>query len=226
MNVRRTVLVLSTFGFLALSTNLHAFAATAPFTDVSQVASKEIITSLQQRGYLHGVTDQQFQPEATITAAQGIQLIVNALDLNIDGIRFIQEPKATNYFAKADNDAWYAPALIIAANNGLKLPADLDPDKEWSREEFIYQLVSAVEQHVNLPMINIVPVEINDGDALDPSYQGAIQRALAFGVAKLDAEGNMHPKDVISRSEAAELIYGAIEYLKAHPAPAADAMQP
>lgn len=226
MNVRRTFMVLSTFGFLALSMTNPAFAATTSFTDLNQVAAKEKIISLQQRGYLHGVDDKQFMPDATVTAAQGIQLIVNALGLNIDGIRFLQEPKATNYYAKADNDAWYAPVLIIAANNGLKLPADLDPDQAWSREEFLYHLVSAVEQHGHLPMINIIPVEIKDGDSLTPSYQGAIQRALSFGIVQLDAEGSLHPKDVITRSEAAELIYNAIEYVKAHQAPAAEAVQP
>ncbi|WP_025847535.1 S-layer homology domain-containing protein [Brevibacillus agri] len=75
-------------------------------------------------------------------------------------------------------------------------------------------------------MINLAPVAIKDGDALTPSYQGAIQRALHFGIVKLDAEGNLHPKAVITRKEAAELIYNAIEYLQAHPAPATEDVQP
>ncbi|WP_432776324.1 S-layer homology domain-containing protein [Brevibacillus gelatini] len=226
MNARRTFMVLSALGVLALSMANPAFAATASFTDLNQVTTKDKIISLQQRGYLHGVNDKQFQPDATVTAAQGIQMIVNALSLNIDHIRFIQPPKATHYYAKADNDAWYAPALIIAAHNGLELPADFDPNQAWSREQFLYHLVTAIEQHEQLPMINLAPVAIKDGDALTPGYQGAIQRALHFGIVKLDANGNLHPKAAITREEAAEFIYNAIEYLQAHPAPASEGVQP
>ncbi|WP_243124100.1 S-layer homology domain-containing protein [Pelotomaculum schinkii] len=70
-------------------------------------------------------------------------------------------------------------------------------------------------------MINLVPVEIADHDQLTISYDGAIQRALFYGVTKLDAEGKFNAKGKISRAEAAEQIYNALEYLKAHPAPAA-----
>ncbi|MGN7470873.1 S-layer homology domain-containing protein [Brevibacillus sp. SAFN-007a] len=226
MNIKRTFMVLSTLGYLALSMTNQAVAATSSFTDVNDVAAKEKIISLQQRGILHGVNDKQFMPDATVTAAQGIQLIVNALGLDIDNIRFIQEPKATHYYAKANDNAWYAPALIIAAHNGLQLPADLDPNQAWSREQFLYHLVTAIEQHGQLPMINLAPVAIKDEDALNPSYQGAVQRALHFGIVKLDAEGSLHPKATLTRKEAAEFIYNAIEYLQAHPAPAAENVQP
>lgn len=129
--------------------------------------------------------------------------------------------KATDCFAKADNNAWYADALIVASVNGLELPADLDPEQEWTREEFTYHLIQAMEAHGNLPMLNIVPIEIADHDQLLISYDGAIQRALVYGVARLDAEGKFNSKGKISRAEAAEQTYNALEYLKAHPVPAA-----
>ncbi|MGG1661792.1 S-layer homology domain-containing protein [Brevibacillus sp. NRS-1366] len=217
MKTTRTLLAFSTFALLTLSIAQQGFAAPTPFTDLANVSGKDKILALQQMGALRGVEDNQFMPDATITAAQGIQLIVNALELNLDRIRFIKQPQATDYFAKVDNNGWYANALIIAAHNGFDLPADLEPNQLWTKEEFIHQLMLALEQHNNLPKIKIAPAEFGDMDELTPSYQGSIQRAIVLGIAKLDADKNLHPKDGITRKEAAEIIYNALAFIKALP---------
>jgi hypothetical protein len=49
---------------------------------------------------------------------------------------------------------------------------------------------------------------------------GAIQRALAYKVASLDADGNFNPKSELSRADAAAEVYHALQYIEAHPAPA------
>jgi hypothetical protein len=56
-------------------------------TDLAHVTAKDKIISLQNGGYIHGVTNELFVPNATITAAQGVQLIVNALGLNLDLVK-------------------------------------------------------------------------------------------------------------------------------------------
>lgn len=221
MGIKSKMITFSAAAVLTITFAGHSFAAVNPFTDLTNVTAKEKIIALYEKGYVKGVGGNLFAPNDPITAAQSVQLIVNSLDLNLDLVRFSKEPKATDYFARADNDAWYADALIVASVNGLELPADLDPEQEWTREEFTYHLIRAMETHGNLPLLNIVPVEIDDHDQLTIGYDGAIQRALVYGVAKLDADGKFNPKGKISRAEAAEQIYNALEYLKAHPAPAA-----
>jgi hypothetical protein len=213
-------LTLSATALLTLAFAGQSFAASLPFADLSNTAAKDKIVELQQKGVIHGLGDDQFLPDAPVTAAQGIQLLVNALDLNIDLLRFIKAPQATDYYPKASNDAWYAEALIIAANNDIGLPADLDPGKNWTREEFTHQLILAIEKHSNLPMIKIIPVEIADGDEFINDYEGSIQRAVVLGIASLDKAGNFHPADNITRADAAEMIYNALAYIAAHPAPA------
>lgn len=63
-------------------------------------------------------------------------------------------------------------------------------------------------------MINIVPVDIADDDALDPSYQGSVQRSLKYNINTLDANGKFNPKSELTRAEAAVMLYNALEYLK------------
>lgn len=82
------------------------------------------------------------------------------------------------------------------------------------------KLSQSMQKYGNLPMIKLNPAEIADGDQVTAEYQGAIQRALVYEVIKLDAEGKLNPKGKITRAEVAEKIYNALEYLKAHPAPA------
>ena len=213
-------LAISGTALLTLFVAGQSFAASAPFTDLANTSAKSKIVSLQEKGVLNGVGGGYFLPNSAITAAQGIQLMVNALDLNIDLLRFIKEPKATDYYANAKNDAWYADTLIIAANNGLDLPADLKPDQAWSREAFTHQLILAMEKHSNLPMIKIKPVDITDAADFTNGYDGSIQRAIVLGIAALDAKGNFHPADPITRADAAVMTYNALQYIEAHPAPA------
>ncbi|MFC4776583.1 S-layer homology domain-containing protein [Paenibacillus sp. GCM10023252] len=204
---------------LTLTLAGQSFAATSPFQDVKGTPAEDKINVLFEQGVIKGISDDKFAPGAVVTAAQGVQLIVNALDLNLDLVRFVKEPLATDYFKHADNKAWYAQTLIIAAVNNLELPADLKPTDKWTREEFTHQLISAIEQHANLPEIKLAPVEVKDQELLTPEYDGSLQRALAYGVVKLDEAGKFNPKAELTRGEAAEQIYNALEYIKAHPAP-------
>ncbi|WP_127490693.1 S-layer homology domain-containing protein [Paenibacillus glycanilyticus] len=219
MKTKTKTIILSTVTALSLTFAVPSFAAANPFSDLTNIAAKDKIIALQEKGLVQGISDNLFAPNDIITAAQGIQLIVNAANLNLDLVRFLVEPKATDYFKNADNDAWYANALITASVNGVVLPADLDPNKKWTREEFTHLLISTIEAHNNLPKLKLVPVEINDNKDLTIDYDGSIQRALAYNVVKLDEQGNFHPKAEITRAEAAEQIYNVLEYVKAHPAP-------
>jgi hypothetical protein len=218
MSIKSKIISLSTVAVLTLSLAVNCFADVIPFTDIASISAKDKVIALQDKGYVKGIGNGLFAPDKSITAVESIQLFVNTFKLNIDNIRFIKEPKATDYFIKADNDAWYAGTLIIASLNDLELPNNLDPNEKWTRERFTYQLIKATENHTNLPVIKISPVAISDQDQLTIDYSGAIQRALVYGITQLDGEGKFNPKAEISRAEAAEQIYNALEYIKAHPA--------
>ncbi|MEK3880717.1 S-layer homology domain-containing protein [Paenibacillus sp. FSL M7-0420] len=215
------MITLSAAAALALSFTGQQFASAAAFKDIHNVQDKDKIIALQNSGLIKGISADLFGPSLSITAAQGVQMIVSALDLNLDTIRFVKEPHATDYFKNASDSAWYAQALIIAGVHGLDLPADLKPGEKLTREEFTYQLIDAMENTNRLPMIKPVVVEYADQDQVQVEYSGALQRALNYGILKLDGSGKLNPKQEITRAEAAVAISNALAYLKAHPAPAA-----
>lgn len=220
MKMNAKMIALCTAAALTLAVPLQSFAAENSFKDLDNVTAKDKILILQEKGYVHGIGDMKFAPNKGVTAAEGIQFIVNTLELNIDNIRFIKAPLATDYFTKADNKAWYADALIIASLNGFEMPTDIDLNQQMTKEEFTFQLVRVMEKNKNMPMINIKPAEIKDEEQMKIEYSGAIQRALVYKLTQLDAEGKFNPTAKITRAEAAEQLYNALEYLKAHPAPA------
>ncbi|WP_222429986.1 S-layer homology domain-containing protein [Paenibacillus cremeus] len=217
MKSRKKLLSLSAAAVLSLTLAGQSFAATAAFTDLEQVAVKEKIISLQTQGLVSGISNDLFQPNATLTAAQGIQLIVKALGLNLNAIRFVKAPQATDYFAKAKNDAWYSQGFIIAANNGLNLPSDLDPDQKWTKATFTKELLLALDSHNIMHMMKLPPIDIKDKADISVDDLGAIQAAIYKGITSLDADGNFHPQAEITRAQAAEMIFNALKYV--HPTP-------
>lgn len=196
-----------------------SLGADTGFSDLSEGPTGSKMLELRDGGIVVGVGQGLFAPQRSLSAAEGVQLLVKAFNLNLDAIRFIKEPLATDSFPKADNKAWYAQALIIASVHGMNLPSELDPASNWTREEFTYRLVSAMENYGGLPYIKIVLREISDEESLNIEYSGAVQRALYYGLTDLNKDGSFKPKDIITREEAAEQIYNALQYLKAHPAP-------
>ncbi|NTV89192.1 MAG: S-layer homology domain-containing protein [Clostridiales bacterium] len=201
---------------IILSLSGQVMASAKPFSDLGSNAAGDKIVSLYEKGFVKGTGNGMFSPDAAITTAQEIQLLVNVLGLNLDTIRFIKEPKATDYFKNADNEAWYSNAFIIASVNGLGFPGSILPDSQMTREEFTYYLVTSFEAHYNLPKIKLSPAAIKDQDQITADYDGALQRSLVYGIVSLDSEGRYNPKALLTRAEAAEEVYNAITYAESH----------
>ncbi|PQP83699.1 amylopullulanase [Paenibacillus sp. PCH8] len=219
--MKKNILATFTAGAL-LTLSLSAgpiHADQAQFTDIQGIAGADKIESLHQDGFIKGVSDSMFKPELELNTAQGIQLIADGLDLNLDTIRFIKMPVPSDYFSAVKDGVWYSDAFIRAQYNGIKMPQDIDPSKPLTREQYTLFLMQGIEAKGGLPMIKIKPVDIADEQELTAEYQGAVQRSLVLKINELDAEGNFNPKQSITRAEAAIMMYNAIEYMDSFHAP-------
>ena len=199
--------ILTLITLLLLSMTVQCFAAANPFTDINDSPSKDKIVALYDAGVIKGMGDGLFNPDGIVTAAQGVQLIVNAFDISLAKFTFIKAPQATDWFKKADDNAWYADALIRAGANDIGLPTDLDPNAKWTKEDFTYYLIMAMEAHYQMPMINMMYIETADEADMTIEYQGAIQRSMKYNITALDQDKKFFPKKQLTRAEAAEMIY-------------------
>lgn len=191
----------------------------AKFTDIQGLAGADKIESLHQDGRIKGITDSLFKPGQQLTTAQGIQLIADGLDLNLDAIRFVKQPLPSDRFSKVLDGVWYSEAFIRAQYNGIQLEADIDPSQTLTREQFTMFLMQGIESKGALPMIKINPLDVADEDEITPSYQGAIQRSLVFNINTLDENGKFHPKLTVTRAEAAVMMYNAIKHMECFHSP-------
>ncbi|CAM3529865.1 S-layer homology domain-containing protein [Saccharibacillus sp. WB 17] len=193
--------------FTALSGG-SAYAA-SPFGDLNQVPEASKIRALQQAGLVHGSADGQFRPQGTLTNAQAIRLVVDMFDLDLGGLQFVRKPEASDYFPKADDQAWYAEALVIASYNDLDLPKDLDPNAAATRASFVSLLIRAGQNESALPVFKLIPVRITDEASIPDGSSGPMQEALAFGLLELDDQGNIRPNEQLTRAAAADILYRA-----------------
>ncbi|MDQ0887687.1 hypothetical protein QFZ81_002775 [Paenibacillus sp. V4I9] len=196
------------------------FSSAFAFTDVEE-GQAAAISALQERGIVSGIDKDHFVPKGKISYAQTIQMIVKGMNLNMDTLRFIKQPLASDTFTNIPNDAWYAEAFIIAHYNGMNIPKDVNPNATITREQFGEMLVRALEKKGNFPLVKMF-IPIKDEDQITPEYQGALQRLLLYKIAVLDNNGKFNPKAELTRGEAAGWIFNAIRVLETHiqkPAP-------
>lgn len=151
-----------------------------------------------------------------ITYGQGIDLIVKGLGLNIDNIRFIKEPKATDYCQYADNKASYAQSVIIAANNGITLDRKQRFNTPMTREQFALALEEAIEHTGPYPM-NMMWINIGDAAAFvnKDKSNNAVQALIKFGVVKLE-RNNFRPRANVTPAEANAMVAKAAAFIKEH----------
>jgi hypothetical protein len=183
------------------------------FSDLQNDPAKAKIEALERRGIVSGVNDGRFDPKGLVTYAQGVQMIVKGLDLNLDNIHFVKKPEAGDYFTRIQNDAWYAKAFIIAYHNGLPIPENVDPQSAMNKETFCNLLGHALMSKGDFPMIEIYKL-IADEDEITKEYMSSIQTLLILNIAKLDSGNRFSPKAEITRSQAAEMVYNAIGFLR------------
>lgn len=193
---------------LLLSSSLLLASSAAAFDDVAG-QDAAITKALQERGIIHGVTKDKFAPKSQLTGAQGVRMIVQALDL-----KGSSDSKAA-HGVKGGAAFWYSEALQIAKDNGIELPADFQPNEKLSREAFANMLMQGIASTGNYPVI-MMYVNVADADKVHPDYMGSIQTLLLTKIASLDEDGHFHPKSPITRMEAARLVYNAVEFVQKH----------
>lgn len=155
--------------------------------------------------------------KAELTMAQAVTLLVQGYDLNIDHMRFIKEPQASDYFTKIADDAPYATDFIIAHLNGLPLDRDIDPSVKITKQVYADLLFQALSTKGDFIFIEIFML-IEDAADIDSKYMNSIQKVLISDIASLDKEQKFHPKAHVKAGEARVMLHKALLFLKKHDA--------
>jgi len=203
-------------GVLLFASGSQAFAA---FDDLDNTLDKKKIEYLDEYHILTGMTDTKYAPEHALNTAQGVSALVKGLDLNLDNMRFIKKPEASDYYTRISNEAWYSDDMMVAYLNGLDIPADVDVTTSMTRGQFVSLLWQAVEQvdpDINESGGNNITSttaneQIADDQSLSAMDQQMLQQVIHREIATLDPKNKFYPNEPITRAEAAVMLYNAIE---------------
>lgn len=212
--MRRKKLNLAVAAFL--SGSLLLVPAASAFNDV-QGDDARMVESLQDRGMIQGMTKDKFIPLGKVTGAQGVHMIVQAL-----GLKAKSENQASSQ-STAKNWHWYDESLAIAADNGIVWPQGFSVSKELTREQFAFLLQQGIHATGEYPLIAML-IQIADADEVTKSYFNSVQALLLMKITELDDAGKFHPKQPLTRIEAAKWIYNSREFVDNH-GKADDSMQ-
>lgn len=155
----------------------------------------------------------QYKSTHKITSASAISQIVKTVGLNLDHVRFVKQPKASDTFKKVKDNAWYAQAFVIANYYGLDIPKDINPSAKVSREQFSHWLYKAITAKGNYYWTMML-YDIKDSKDINSAYMNSIQSLLNAGIAQLDKNKNFRPSDSITHGEAADMLERTAKFIK------------
>ena len=167
------------------------------FSDIGGHWAEESIQAMAQAGIVNGYTDGTFHPEAYVTRAEFVKMLLELLDISASG---------GERFTDVTADSWYYPYVYAAAEHGLVKGVT---EKEFAPNLQITRESVAVILHRALTGRGVIFSEASDfTDATQISgyAQEAVSQLAGAGIFK-GADGYFRPKDALARGEAATLLY-------------------
>jgi len=95
------------------------------------------------------------------------------------------------------------------------LPQGFSVSKELTREQFTFLLQQGIHATGDYPLIAML-IEITDADEVTTSYFNSVQALLLMKITELDDAGKFHPKQPLTRIEAAKWVYNSREFVDNH----------
>lgn len=191
-------LLISSFSFNWLSMPVQA----AAFSDLPGTHwANSYVLDMAKRQVITGYEDGTFLPEKTINRAEFAVLLTKASER--------PQPSLSSSFSDVAKDAWYAPyaeavkdALIgeITVNGTL-----FNADAPALRED----VAVAIARSLSLPTANSAQVSFADQGEISVEARPYVAAALKAGLVSGYEDGTFHPKQTVTRAEAAAMLWKA-----------------
>ena len=154
---------------------------------------------LASEGIVSGYENGRFEIDKPINRAAALKIILMAADKEIPS-----GPISTD-FADVPSDAWYAPYVHKALEDGIiSSGKSFSPDREVNRAEFIKMLLLASGLDVQSYNLDDITLEDVPQDAWFAPY---MKFGVKAGVISKDEQGLAHPGEVMTRWHAVRILY-------------------
>ncbi len=192
--------------------NKYAAEITAlpQYTDVPDNAwYKLFVSHLSQLGVINGTSATEFSPNENVTRAEYAKMVTYAAEVDL-----------TNYngvtgFADVPSDAWYAPSIQWASENGIIEGIDestFAPNEYITREAasaMLYRMFELQESDIIIQsqgLYRLEAPEFSDEASISPWAEESIEQLKEATILGGNDAGEINPQNNITRSEAAKLL--------------------
>lgn len=162
---------------------------------------KEYVYYLVDRGIVQGRTETLFEPLASVTRAEFVKMLAAAAGTAASG-------DGETPFSDVSHDAWYAPYVAWASENGLVngFGGQFRPSDNITKQDMAVML----QRYAQTAGIQIPDMEAGitfDDDATISSYaKEAVYGLQKAGIVSGDINGRFYPKSSATRAQAAKML--------------------
>lgn len=179
-------------------TPVEEMTETKTFTDMGETPwAEDAVYFLYERGIVNGRTEKTYAPEAFVTRAEFVKMVMVAMgDTDV---------QTSAKFKDVATDAWYAPYVAAAAELGIVTGdenGNFNPEAQISREDMATILHRTVQggKAVEAP-------EFSDSAEISEYAKTAVDFFAEMGVINGLGDGSFGPKKSATRAETAVMLY-------------------
>jgi hypothetical protein len=212
--------------------------SSASFSDIQGHWAQETIQNAVEQGWVSGYPDGTFRPNATITRAEFVKMLLAATHLTPDSetIQWMKEDLwifQRYYNNPGDKMVAYNPTLKDTADHwltkqgwteaaltfGLIVPSDytnknFQPDKNIQRYEIAVMADRALGLVYAAENCLIRPLPFSDKTSIPTWAKGYVSQAVQTGVVSGYPDGTFGPQRTATRAEAVVMIARALTYME------------
>lgn len=211
----------------------YAFAAPPVISDIQGHWAQDSIEQAVADGWVNGYPDETFRPEGSITRAEFVKLVLDAINLAPNSATAywlkdysVQLPKQVIEKYTPDpfldmNSNWLTSQgwLEVAVNFGLVIPSDynsqqFNPSKPITRYEIAVMVDRAMGKvyPASQPLTEELP--FSDANQIPEWVQGYISEAVKAGILMGYPDGAFRHSETATRAEAVVMVQRMLDYTR------------
>ena len=180
-----------------------------PFSDLEDAAWAQLaIQALSARGIINGVDDTHFEPNRSVTREEFVKLLIGLLQLEL--------PSGETPFDDVERDAWYAPYVAAAYQNGLVAGVSdtaFGTGDAITREDLAVLIYRAAQTRGIVLKQTQERAEFTDDAHIAAYAKDAVYALQQAGIINGMGGGAFAPRETATRAAAAKVVYGLAAYL-------------
>lgn len=183
---------------------------TTSLNDLDSVEwAKEAINYLFNNKIVSGRGNNMYYPDAPVTRAEFVKMLVGAIDLKDAG-------KSVE-FSDVDKTHWAYSYISLGNSNGLISgigASQFGTDLNITRQDVCTIMYRVVSLKGKMEIVEEIDADFTDMSSVSYYAQNAVKMLSTYKLVNGYPDGSFKPEAAVTRAEAAQLVYSLINYIE------------